>query len=656
MNRSTADVEARSVAVIGMACRFPGAPGTDHLWELLCNGADATGDTPSERYDVDALYSTVPKPGTVRSRRAGYVQDMAAFDAEFFEMSPTDATELDPQHRLLLMAAWEALEDAGQRPDSLAGSRTGVFVGNAHADFLEMQYRKGLQAATASQFHNYRSLLSARLSYFFDLRGPSMVLDTACSSALVAVHTAMQSLRAGEVPLALAAGVNIKLRPDEAVMMTQAGTLARDGRSKFGDADADGYAPSDGVGVVVLKPLAAALADGDRIRAVLQGSAVSNDGRTGGALLTPSLAGQVDVLRWAYQDAGVNPADVDFVEAHGVGSPTLDPLEFTAIGEVMGRGRPAERPCLVGSVKTNIGHSEAAGGLAGLIKTVLCLEHGQVPASLHLATPNPRIAWDRLALRVPDRLQPLPYTGRPALAGVSGQGVSALNAHLVVRQGDTVAAGRIPTPRGLRGREVYLLPLSARSPEALADLVRAYAEYLGPYGRGAAYQLRDICFSASTRRQHHPYRTAVVGTSHEEMLAALHGTGTPRRKSRSALAVAERYCAGETIDWHEVYGPGFRYVPLPTYPWQLKRYWPGEQRASQAGGDLADAVLREHARTSYTDSSMLAEIGIDSLAMLRIIVELSEKFDRQVEPEELARLHDVAALRQWLLELEAQKA
>ena len=642
-----------------MACRYPGAADADQLWKLLCDGADATSETPLDRYDVEELYSSDARPGTIRSRRAAYVRDMASFDAGFFEMSPTDARELDPQQRLLLMTAWEALEDAGQVPERLAGSRTGVYVGNTRADFLEMQYRKGLQAATAAQFHNYRPLLAARLSYFFDFRGPSMVLDTACSSSLVAVHNAVQSLRAGETPLALAAGVNLKLRVDEGVMMTAAGTLARDGRCKFGDANADGYAPSDGVGVVVLKPLANALADGDRIRAVIQGSAVSNDGRTGGALLTPSLAGQVDVLRWAYEDAGIDPSEVDFVEAHGVGSPQLDPLEFAALGEVLGQNRPWDRPCLVGSVKTNIGHSEAAGGLAGLIKTVLCLEHGQVPPSLHLHEPNPRVAWDRLPLRVPDRLQALPYMGRPAIAGVSGQGVSALNAHLVLSQGDTAAAGRIPAPRQEDGEHAYLLPLSARTPEALEDLARLYTAYLGPNGKGSAYRLRDICFSAATRRTHHPYRMAVVATSHEEMAAALSGTGEPRRirRGRPVVVFAERYCKGEAVDWYQLYDETCRYVPLPHYPWQTQRYWPGDASpAPQQDADLADTVLREHARTAYTETSMLSEIGIDSLAMLRIIVELSEKFDRSVEPEELAQLHDVAGLRTWLRQLEAQTA
>lgn len=268
--------------------------------------------------------------------------------------------------------------------------------------------------------------------------------------------------------------------------MTQSGTLAHDGRSKFGAADADGFAPSDAVGVVVLKRLADAVADGDRIRAVIEGSAVGNDGRTGGSLLTPSVAGQTEVLRWAYEDAGVSPADADFVEAHGVGSPTLDPVEFTGLGEVLGVGRPPDRPCLVGSVKTNVGHAEAAGGIAGLLKAVLYLEHGQVPASLHFDTPNPAIAWDELPLVVPTTLQELPDRGRPAVAGVSGQGASSLNAHLVLRQGHTPA--RRPDADG----ETYVLPLSARSPAALDALVQAYVEYLGPDGQGNGFALRDI--------------------------------------------------------------------------------------------------------------------------------------------------------------------
>ncbi|MPY48645.1 type I polyketide synthase [Streptomyces acidicola] len=641
MKRS--DVDSRSVAVVGMACRLPGASGADELWALLRSGSDVTSETPPERYDVDALFDPHPGPGKLASRRAGYV-DAADFDAEFFGLSGAEAVELDPQQRLLLMTAWEALEDAGQRPDQLAGSRAGVFVGNARADYLELALRQGPEAVTAAHLHNFRSLLAARLSHFYDLRGPSVVVDTACSSSLTAVHQAVQSLRARETPLALVAGVNIKIRPDEGLVMTAAGGMSADGRSRFGDAAADGHAPSDAVGVVVLKPLTAALADGDRIRAVIQGSAVGNDGRTSDSVLNSSLTGQLEVLRWAYEDAALDPAEVDYVEAHGSGSPSFDPLELTALGQVLGRGRPTNRPLLVGSVKTNIGHAEAAGGLAGLIKTVLCLEHGKVPASLHLSTPNPKVPWDRLPLAIPGALCKLPDRGRPAVAGVSAQGSSALNAHVVLRQADTPKS-RV---RDAKPGKPYVLPLSARTPAALDALARRYADHLSPTGPGWAHSVRDICFSAATRRQHHEHRMAVVGATHEELVAAL--TGMPGAGGESELAA--QYREGEHVDWNKEFKRGGNYVPLPLYPWQTKRYWQGEGTTAD-DSDLTSWVLREHARTGFDDGSTLTEIGIDSLAKLRIVVELTKRSNHEVDPEEFGRLRTVGELREWTRALEA---
>ncbi len=654
MRRTTTDGEERSVAVIGMACKFPGAANPDQLWEILQSGHDATSETPAERYDVDALYSASPQPGTIASRRAGYLDTVAEFDAGFFGMSPTEATDLDPQQRLLLMTAWEALEDAGQVPDSLAGGRTGVYVGNTRGDFLERQFQQGLESVTASQLNNFRALLPARLSWQFDLRGPSVLIDTACSSSLAAVHAAVLSIRAGEIPLALVAGVNIALRPDVAVMMTQAGNLAHDGRSKFGDAEADGFAPSDGVGVVVLKPLADARADGDRIRAVIRGSAVSNNGRTGESLLAPSVEGQTEVLRWAYEDAGIAPSEVDFVEAHGSGSPMLDQVEFASLGEVVGEGRPADRPCYVGSIKTNIGYAEAAGSIAGLIKTVLCLEHRQVPPNLHMSTPSPLIDWDELPLAVPKTLQKFPDRGRPIVAGVTGQGASCLNAHVVLREGEPSAAGR--STAAASGGEACLLPLSARTPGALQALADAYVDYLNPGGRGAEFALRDICWSAATRRRHHQYRMAVPGTSHEEMVAALRNREIDATLPAALSPVAERYHSGRRVDWHAVFGPGCVFVPLPGYPWQTQRYWPGEHD-DEDGDDLATALLGEHARASskYKDSSLLSEIGIDSLARIEIIAKLAQEHHYHVDPEELASLHTVGQLRVFLHQLEAQR-
>jgi acyl transferase domain-containing protein len=639
------DVSTRSVAVIGMACRLPGASSPSELWGLLRDGGSSISETPRDRFDVDTLYSPEPRQGRIAGRHAGYIVDIAGFDAEFFGMSATEAAELDPQQRLLLMTAWDALEDAGQRSDLLAGSRSAVFVGNARADFLDLALRRGPESVTAAQLSNFRSLLPARISHFFDFRGPSLVVDTACSSSLVAVHQAVQSLRAGESPLALAAGVNLVLRPDESLVLTHAGGMASDGRCKFGDVNGDGYAPSDAVAVVVLKRLEDALADGDRIRAVIRGSAIGNDGGSSDTVLNPSLAGQLDVLRWAYQDAGVDPADVDYVEAHGSGSPALDPLELSALGEVLGTGRPTDRPLLVGSVKTNIGHAEAGGGLAGLVKTVLCLEQGAVPPSLNLSTPDPRVDWDGLPLAIPTTLQLLPDLERPAVAGVSGQGSSALNAHIVVCAFDADVTLAAPPPDSTP----CVLSISAHSSEALDALALAYVDYLSPDGPGASYALRDICYSAATRRRHHAHRIAVVGASHEEMAAAL--TGAPSVGGRPLSTVSDRYRAGEDLDWATVFGEPGRFVPLPSYPWQTKRYWPGEQQAHET--DLAAWVLHEHARTSFHDGSTLTDIGIDSLARLRILVELGKRCQSDVDPEEFGRIRTVADLRQWMRELPA---
>lgn len=649
----TADV--RSVAVVGMACRLPGAADPEALWELLLQRRDATDVTPRDRYDADALYAPRPAPGKLTSRRGAYVAGVADFDAGFFGMSAAEAADLDPQQRLLLMTAWDALEDAGRPAGRLAGSRTGVFVGNSRADHLANVSQGGPEALTANQLGNMRSLLAARLSYELDARGPSMAIDAGCSSSLVAVHQAVRSIRSGESPIALAAGVNLPLNPDESLMMAQAGVLAGDGRSKFGGADADGHAPSDGVAVVVLKPLEAALADGDRIRAVIAGSAIGNDGRTSDSVLNPSLAGQVDVLRWAYEDAAVDPADVDFVEAHGAGSPLSDPLELTALGRVLGEGRAPGRPLLVGSVKSNIGHAEAAGGVAGLIKAVLCLEHGKVPASLYAEPRRSDFAWDEHPLRIPSTLTELATGGRPAIAGVTSQGSSSLNAHVVLRQAPDAAA----PARDERDGTAYPLVLSARTPEALRELAGAYVAHLSPGGRGAAHAVRDICHSAALRRQHHEHRLAVAGATHGELVAALKAAldGSPAPAETDAV---ERYLAGGPVDWPRVFGTGGRYVPLPTYPWQTRRYWYGEHEERDApeehggdGGGLADWILRRHARTHVDAESTLADIGIDSLAKLQLIVELQKRTGVEVDPEVLGRLDTVEDLRRWTEELEA---
>ncbi|MEV4647998.1 beta-ketoacyl synthase N-terminal-like domain-containing protein [Saccharopolyspora sp. NPDC049357] len=619
---TTTGVHQRSIAIVGMSCRLPGATDPDRLWELLCGGVDATAHTPAERYDAAALRSS--GPGGLAGCRAGFVDGIADFDADFFDMSAAEATALDPQQRLLLMCAWEAFEDAGVVPEQWRGSRTGVFVGNSRADFLESALQQGLSSATATQLGNVRSLLPARLSHHFDLRGPSVVIDTACSSALTAVHQAVQSLRSGETPAAVVAGVNLPLRPDEAVMMSHAGAMSADGRSRFGSADADGHAPSDAVAVVVLKPMEAALADGDRVRAVIAGSAVGNDGRSSDSVLNPSLEGQLDVLRWAYRDARVEPSAVDFVEAHGSGSPLLDPLELTALGRFMGTSRSPDRPLLVGSVKSNLGHAEAAGGLVGLIKAALCLENGKVPASLHAGLPRTDVDWSGLS--IPRALTDIPSR---AIAGVSAQGSSALNAHVVLRSAEH-------EPRTPDDGTRWPLVLSARTPEALADLTRAYVEHLS--GSGADFPVRDLCRSAALRRTRFEHRAVAIGATHRELVESLTTDSTPE---------LDRFLGSESVDRDGLFGPG-RHVPLPTYPWQTRRYWPGEE---PAGDDPAEWLLGKHARTAFDQDSALADIGIDSLAKLQLLVEVQQRTGREVDPEELAALRTVRDLCRWAREL-----
>ncbi|WP_329167191.1 polyketide synthase (plasmid) [Streptomyces sp. NBC_01717] len=575
MNRPTTPTRTREpVAIVGMACRFPGAPGVDALWDLLRTGGDATNETPPDRYDIEALYAPEPTRGKVISRRSGYLPDVAGFDADFFGLTAEEATHLDPQQRLLMMLAWEALEDSGIPPQQIEGTRTGVYVGSVHLHYAELNARRGLSALRPSSVHNvYSSLLSGRLSYTFDLRGPSISVDTACSSSLVAIHLACQSLRSGETTLALAAGVNLKFLPDEDVMLSQMPIIAPDGRCKFGDERADGFAPSDGAGVVVLKPLSAALADGDRIRALILGSAISNDGRSVPNQLAPSVEGQVQMLRWAYEDAGVPPAEVDFIEAHGTGTPAIDPVEFAAFGEVLGKDRSADRPCYVGSVKSNIGHAEGAAGIAALIKTVLCLEHRQIVPSLHYETPNPKIPWQDLPLRVPTEPLPIPDRGRPLIAGISGQGISAANTHLVISQADHPTPCEPPPAGG-----PHLFVTSARTDSALRDTAIAYLAYLTPEGSGSAHRLADICRSAALNRHHHVKRLAILAGTHQELSdrlqAFLDGELHPPRADDTTLqALAHDYLAGEPVKWASAFPQDTRYVPLPTYPWQTKRYW-----------------------------------------------------------------------------------
>ncbi|MFD9984924.1 type I polyketide synthase [Streptomyces massasporeus] len=528
------------VAIVGMGCRLPGAGSVDELWNVLVANTDAVTPVPHDRFDVGAFHDTAPMtPGRTVSRHGGFLTDPFGFDAAFFGVSPAEARDMDPQQRLLLHVVWEALESAGIRPSLLAGSRGGVFVGQAtseHADTAPRPHEPDVRGMVGSRL---RAVTAGRVSYALDLRGPSVVLDTACSSSLVAVHAARQSLLTGESDLCVAAGVNVVLSPHDAIAYSQGDMLSPGGRCRFGDARADGFVRSEGVGAVVLKRLDDAVRDGDPVWALLLGSAVTNDGAGSGLLIRPSEHGQADMLRAACASAGVKPSDLDYVEAHGTGTNVGDGVELRALAEAAGADRPADRPLMTGSVKTNLGHTEAAAGITGLIKAALMLRHGVVPASLHLEEPHTLLAQDDFPVRVVTRNRPLDAAGSRALVGVSSFGLSGTNAHAVLGAHTPDPAPADPAEPGGTTSDTgpHLLVLSARTPGSLRRLAERYAAYLAPRGAGRRHRLGDICSAAATGRDPHPHRLWVVGDDHDSLSQRL-----------SALAGGETLPDGGTAD------------------------------------------------------------------------------------------------------------
>lgn len=509
-------------AIVGYAARFPGAADADEFWQVLREGRDAISEVPEDRWDTDEFFDPEPgSPGKVVTRRAGFVDDVTGFDAPFFGISTREARLLDPQHRLLLETAWRAIEHAGTDPTSLADSNTGVFVGLATHDYLgmasgELAYPE-IEAYMAIGTSN--AAAAGRISHRLGLQGPSVAVDTACSSSLVAIHQACQALRLGECDLALAGGANVILTPATMITFSHAHMLAPDGRCKTFDAAADGYVRGEGCGVIVIKRLDDAIRDGDRIRAVIRGSAINQDGASGG-LTVPNGVAQQRVIAQALKRAGVAPADVGYLEAHGTGTSLGDPIEAQAAGAVLGEGRDPGRPLLIGSAKTNIGHLEAAAGIAGVIKVVLSLEHGLLPQHLHFREPSPHIPWNRLALQVVQQPTAWERGEVPRIAGVSSFGFAGTNAHVVLEEAPAVQPGAesAPTPAD---RRFGILPLSARTPAALARLAGQYRDWLAVHPQT---DLADVCLTAGAGRAHLEHRAALVVDSTEsaaELLGAL---------------------------------------------------------------------------------------------------------------------------------------
>jgi acyl transferase domain-containing protein/acyl carrier protein len=498
------------LAVVGMACRFPsGADHPDALWQLVLSGTDAIGEVPRDRWDHDALYDSDPEaPGKIHTRSGGFLENISGFDARFWNITPREAVSLDPQHRLLLEVCWEALENAAIRASSLTGTRTGVFVGLSTFDYILLQTSR----ASYEQIDPYLvtggfpCMAAGRIAYTLGLNGPALSVDTACSSALVAVHLACRSLRLGECDVALAGGVNLMLTPHLSINFSKARMLSPDGRCKTFDAAANGYVRGEGCGVVALKRLSDAEAAGDRIFAVIRGSAVNHDGVSAG-ITVPNGQSQVAVLRQALADARVDPNQVGFLESHGTGTSLGDPLELEAIGAVFGGSRA--RPLPVGAIKTNIGHTEAAAGIAGLLKALYAVHHGVIPPNLHFNTPNPKVAWDRMAVEVPTvRTTFGGAEGEARIAGVSSFGASGTNAHVVV---EAYVKNPAPIARSEPDQgSPYVLALSAKSAEALSALAQRFADHLAAHPE---LDPGDLCFSANTGRAQFEHRLAVIGVS-----------------------------------------------------------------------------------------------------------------------------------------------
>ena len=577
-----------AIAIVGVGCRFPEADSPAEFWRLLREGRHVIGDLPASR---QALHTA--------SGRGGFLGDVDAFDGPFFGITPREARLVDPQHRVVLEVAWETLEYAGINPRCLDGGNIGVFVGIANADYSWLVMRSGAHQDAYAGAGNARALAANRLSYHLNLRGPSVSVDTACSSSLVAVHLACQSIRTGDCDMALAGGVNLILSPELSESLTQAQMLSPSGLCKTFDAGADGYVRGEGCGMVLLKPLSAAVRDQDMILAVIEGSAINQDGRTSG-ITAPSAPAQTELIQRALRQAG-RPADaVSYVEAHGTGTSLGDPIEFDALNAAIGT---SANPCALGAVKTNLGHLEAAAGIAGLIKVVLQLQHNAIAPLVHFTKLNPLLRLEGSRFRLPQSAEPWPSAAKPRVAGVSSFSFGGTNAHVVLADAPVQA---IHTANGAGpGRTESLLPLSAKNEQALKELASRYRDFLQSAGLP---DLGDICFTAGAGRAHFDHRLVLQGSTHAEMRESLERflagaadartlAGTVRRQpglqmslpprgdDQSAFlsGIARLYVDGADIPWHDLDDGGQRRrVVLPSYPFQRQRYWAGNPQPAAA--------------------------------------------------------------------------
>jgi acyl transferase domain-containing protein/SAM-dependent methyltransferase/acyl carrier protein len=593
------------VAIVGIGCRFPGdVDGPDSFWKLLIEKRDAITEVPFERWDVNRLFDPDPdKKGKISTRWGGFLRHVDRFDAAFFGISRREATSMDPQQRMLLETSWEALEHAGVAPRSLSGSQLGIFFGLATADYYQLLMQGGRESVDGyTSTGSAHSIAAGRLAYVLGVHGPNMALDTACSSSLVAVHLACQSLRSGECEMALAGGANVILSPETTIALSRARMLSPDGRCKAFDSAADGFVRSEGCGVIVLKLLSRALNERDHIVAVIRGSAINQDGRSSG-LTAPNGIAQENVIRQAMRAAGVTSSEVQYVEAHGKGTSLGDPIEAHALAAAVGAGRGPENPLYVGSLKTNIGHLEAAAGIAGVIKTALSLQRGIIPANLHFSRLNPHIDLNEAPLLFPTSPVRWPGQGR-RIAGISSFGFSGANGHAIL-EGPPLRSQAAEGPP-----DSYALVLSARTPTALRTLARRYQTFLEEHPDAP---LRDFCYTADTGRSRFELVHTVAGANSMELRRQLAGVADETQALEISGAAAKT--SGSKI-------------PIPTYPFERQRYWVEAQPPEPAAvnGDVGFYRLEWKAKSGRAESAASPR---DTTAIARAIAPLFPSLSRE---------------------------
>ena len=602
------------LAIIGMGCRFPGgADSPRQFWDMLLAGTDATREVPPERWSIASYYDPMPgRAGKSIAKRAGFIDGIDQFDPAFFGISAREADCIDPQQRLLLEASWEAFEDAGQTSEKLHGSLTGVFVGISTTDYAILQNPGGerdvsdIYSPTGSTF----SIAANRISYCFDLTGPSLAIDTACSSALNACHVACQSLWAGECRMAVVGGVNALLSQDNFIAFSRMGMLSPDGRCKAFDASANGFARAEGVGAIVIKPLSAAQADGDKIYAVIRSTAANQDGRTNG-ITVPSLAAQESLVRAACQAASISPGLIGYVEAHGTGTPVGDPIEANALGQALREGRSS--PCLIGSVKTNIGHLEAGAGMASLIKVALILKHRLIPPSLHFKKSNPHIDFDKLNLRVVRQLEKFPPVSGRFLAGINCFGFGGANAHVIL---ESAPESPQKTIGKISAGEHLMLTISAQTPEALKAAAKNYRELLAKKSSDAG----AICAAAAVRRSHFSNRLCVLGDSRDELVSRLKDFSAGR--SVPAILIGKSSAGAPPVFVFSGQGPQW---------WGMGRELLKTEKVFRGKIESCDALFRKFGGWSLLEelgrtekSSRLQETAIAQPAIFALQVALAD--------------------------------